>query len=442
MENKKPEKKTFYWEYKYDKEKFSKDIKKYIIDRNKNSHIIDLHGIPLEEVSEVLKLEDLEKILDTQEAIIVTFPRRKQEEYRKRIIELLDGAEDIHPDWDIKAQRYRTDNQVIIFKQDVINHININVPSNINILVGENSSGMTDILGRGLSEYLNNLEYQELSKIKSHSYVKKIEIKKLFGLYDYQINFEKSDICVVIAPNGCGKTTAFKIIDECLSHSRNNDQKPETYKNIYYSRLAIETANGTTTETIYRTPSMYEDSSINVEHHNFSISELHSKKYEEVIWDYCNRTKDINMQDNYRVNLFNDIMSEFFRFDKTVQLDFNNNYSMAKPLKITYAENKDLKEPFPGGVIKYGEDLPFEILSTGEQNIISIFINLIFGTKYNSFIMIDEPEISLHMEWQLLLLRNIIRVAKELELQILIATHSPYLLESNEIEIASVEYGE
>jgi predicted ATPase len=56
--------------------------------------------------------------------------------------------------------------------------------------------------------------------------------------------------------------------------------------------------------------------------------------------------------------------------------------------------------------------------------------------------MIDEPEISLHMEWQLLLLRNIIRVANELDLQILIATHSPYLLESNEIEIASVGYGE
>ena len=27
MENKKPEKNIFYWEYKYDKEKFSKDIK-------------------------------------------------------------------------------------------------------------------------------------------------------------------------------------------------------------------------------------------------------------------------------------------------------------------------------------------------------------------------------------------------------------------------------
>jgi predicted ATPase len=119
-----------------------------------------------------------------------------------------------------------------------------------------------------------------------------------------------------------------------------------------------------------------------------------------------------------------------------------DNHSLAYPLKITYLENKNWPEPIPEGLLTYGQDLPFNILSTGEQNIINIFINLIFKTKYNSFVTIDEPEISLHMEWQLLLLRNIIRVANELDLQILVATHSPYLLESNDIEIASVEYGE
>ena len=428
MENKKPEKNIFYWEYKYDKEKFSKDIKKYIIDMNKNSHIIDLHGIPIENTAEVLQLEEIEKILENKHALIVTYPKNNQEEYKKNIIEILDKAEDIHPDWNIKVQQYSSANQIVIFKTNTIHNIkydNIEIPINVNIKVGENSTGMSNI-----EDYLRNLEIHELSQIQNKNFIKNIEIKRLFGLFNYKINFNNGNVCVVHAPNGCGKTTAFKLIDNCLSNNSNT--------NIYCANMLIETNQG----SINISPSMFEHPEENIDHLNLTIRDIQFKKYDQIFEEYLDRTKDVHTDESYRFDLFNDIMSEFFKFEKTVELYFDKyDKCLAWPLKITYIETENLTEPIPG-LFRYGQDLPFEVLSTGEQNIINIFINLIFKTKYNSFVMIDEPEISLHMEWQLLLLRNIIRVANELDLQILVATHSPYLLESNDIEIASVGYGE
>lgn len=53
-------------------------------------------------------------------------------------------------------------------------------------------------------------------------------------------------------------------------------------------------------------------------------------------------------------------------------------------------------------------------------------------------IILDEPEIHLHPEWQLLLARLIVLLQKELNMHILLNTHSPYFL--NAIEVYSLKY--
>lgn len=42
----------------------------------------------------------------------------------------------------------------------------------------------------------------------------KVIVKKLFGYLNYDIDFrtDKSDLSIFIAPNGCGKTTIFRLI--------------------------------------------------------------------------------------------------------------------------------------------------------------------------------------------------------------------------------------
>lgn len=54
-------------------------------------------------------------------------------------------------------------------------------------------------------------------------------------------------------------------------------------------------------------------------------------------------------------------------------------------------------------------------------------------------IILDEPEIHLHPEWQLLFAEIIVLLQKEFGLHILLTTHSPYFL--NAIEVYSEKYG-
>lgn len=70
--------------------------------------------------------------------------------------------------------------------------------------------------------------------------------------------------------------------------------------------------------------------------------------------------------------------------------------------------------------------IPFRNLSSGERQIIYIFLKVINATINNSLILMDEPEISLHLSWQESLLSEIRKVNPTS--QIIIVTHSPAIV--------------
>ena len=71
------------------------------------------------------------------------------------------------------------------------------------------------------------------------------------------------------------------------------------------------------------------------------------------------------------------------------------------------------------------DEIPIEKLSSGEQNELVMFYNLLFECNENSLILIDEPEISLHIEWLNNLLQDLIDISNLSGLSMMIATHSP-----------------
>jgi len=68
------------------------------------------------------------------------------------------------------------------------------------------------------------------------------------------------------------------------------------------------------------------------------------------------------------------------------------------------------------------------VLSSGEQNQIVLFYELIFNSKEPSLFLIDEPEISLHVEWQRQFFNDVSKVANLTHHSFLIATHSPQII--------------
>lgn len=84
----------------------------------------------------------------------------------------------------------------------------------------------------------------------------------------------------------------------------------------------------------------------------------------------------------------------------------------------------------PNGIdiLVNGEKLDIHYLSSGEKNDFVMFFQLIFMAVENGIVLIDEPEISLHIEWQKEYLERLIHICQMNSIQAIIATHSPTIV--------------
>lgn len=73
-------------------------------------------------------------------------------------------------------------------------------------------------------------------------------------------------------------------------------------------------------------------------------------------------------------------------------------------------------------------DIPLTVLSSGEKHDFIMFYELLFNTKKNSLILVDEPEISLHISWQEEYIDYLLDICRNGDLQALVATHSPSIV--------------
>jgi len=71
------------------------------------------------------------------------------------------------------------------------------------------------------------------------------------------------------------------------------------------------------------------------------------------------------------------------------------------------------------------ERLDITQLSSGEKHEFVMLFRLIFETPENSIVLIDEPEISLHVVWQLEFMSDLREIQSISPFQAIIATHSP-----------------
>ena len=75
-----------------------------------------------------------------------------------------------------------------------------------------------------------------------------------------------------------------------------------------------------------------------------------------------------------------------------------------------------------------GKELKLNQLSSGEQHEVVLLYELIFKTRPSILVLIDEPEISLHITWQKEFLDDLLRIIKIQNFHVLIATHSPSII--------------
>jgi len=73
--------------------------------------------------------------------------------------------------------------------------------------------------------------------------------------------------------------------------------------------------------------------------------------------------------------------------------------------------------------------VPLTALSSGEQHEIILMFDLLFNVQSGSLVMIDEPEISLHIGWQKKFIADVLRISALVGFQFVVATHSPQIID-------------
>jgi len=74
------------------------------------------------------------------------------------------------------------------------------------------------------------------------------------------------------------------------------------------------------------------------------------------------------------------------------------------------------------------DTLPLDSLSSGEQHELILHYDLLFRVPGNTVVLLDEPELSLHIEWQSKFLADLMAIVKLSHFDALLATHSPYIV--------------
>ena len=72
--------------------------------------------------------------------------------------------------------------------------------------------------------------------------------------------------------------------------------------------------------------------------------------------------------------------------------------------------------------------IPLEKLSSGEQHLLVLYYDMIFRIDAGTLVLIDEPEISLHVSWQKRFILEVKKISEVNGMKALIATHSPTLI--------------
>ncbi|MBS3026129.1 MAG: AAA family ATPase [Dolichospermum sp. DET50] len=124
-----------------------------------------------------------------------------------------------------------------------------------------------------------------------------------------------------------------------------------------------------------------------------------------------------------KLNVFNEIAIKINLLKRIINNKFSYkeiNFSKEKGFIFTTLYNSSLSD---------SKILSPNDLSSGEQHELVLLYELLFKVQPNSLVLIDEPELSLHVGWQIQFLKDLQEITKLANVDILIATHSPDIIQ-------------
>ena len=311
----------------------------------------------------------------------------------------------------------------------------------------------------------------------------RIKIQSLFNVYDYDIdltNSDKTTVKFLTAPNGFGKTTILDFINAAMHQSYDKMflipfQQFELFydeagSDILYKyavtrieeksaaadtdivqtlsrtlNIKLQRVNGTEetlieqfsvkqtpdgevkTDGITANTEMFfvsrtcfyltddrnlvqKKDNIRVEEETLVIEDIPVNPYPKELKEILN-SPEKSKKFEPQIQAFSDIINRCEFANKQLEVD--------KRFGFRFVSNDELHTI-----------LALNQLSSGEKQMIIQVYELLFRAQSGTLVLIDEPELSLHMMWQMNYLKNLSQIAQLRGFQCIVATHSPQIFNS------------
>lgn len=352
------------------------------------------------------------------------------------------------------------------------------------VIIGENGSGKSYLLTI-VSELFRGLDLIQREK----------EIKFKYDEYKINYEFNGNNVTVQILNNRIKcmvngrELSVFELdlpksilavsfmINDKFTFSTSHSEKNEIYSYLGVRR----TSNATYTTTLVK--KITDSLILNLHHESFSEKVLE-------ILDFLNfepklrlkftpvnktlLTKEISLKQLYnKMNTFkdksyyrsdainkysDDSINDLYEYLNSIIVNNKSNDKDSKDiiininLKDTSQWNKNIKQfkylnmlielqliKSPALLLMKFDEFDFEDASSGEKHLLFTLINLAAEIKRKSIILIDEPELSLHPNWQMKYISIIKKLFKEYSsCHFIIATHSHYIISDLENNSSSI----
>lgn len=260
--------------------------------------------------------------------------------------------------------------------------------------------------------------------------LKEISVKGLFGRFNYRVPLCGGDVTVLTGPNGFGKSTLFSLVTAVANRNRGvlfsmparefslafSDGEEFAFVKTDDGRFTENgkeaTADGETTEAEERAARLV-GAVKRAGGDGFTSAALGG---EEKIREYARKLRAIPAlvgaaynaggDEKKKAELLVRLLADKFTFKTPVIVDSG----------LEFIEEN-------------GEKTAFASLSAGEIKLTEFYADLLFGTPDGALLLIDEPEISMHIAWQFTLVDDVEEICRLLGgARAIIATHSPQIL--------------
>jgi len=234
-------------------------------------------------------------------------------------------------------------------------------------------------------------------------YITNIEISRLWNRLDIRWDNIHEDVNILVGINGAGKTTLLNIIYDYYRHTLAKDLKGKVSATPIDIPIHIIKSFDKPAESNRRkvSPLLIELESVviqNKEKTSFSNYRMRAMNYPEEAQRIQSRID----------NLF-EVLNEYFsETGKTIEIDKETNLLVFR--------------------LNNGSVISMDKLSAGEKQLMLILISVFLHDGKPSILLMDEPELSLHISWQDKLLGTIRQLNPKC--QVILSTHAPSIFAS------------